>query len=88
MDIYSDLEVQARENLALSDYRRISRSVDEILSENGINGIVKDSEKYRKLCRDLLKTDVRYYEIEQKRAISDYRSTAELHSVTSPDNLR
>ena len=86
MDIFSDLETQAREDLALSDYRRISRSVDEILAENGIHGIEKDSEKYRKLCRDLLKTDVRYYEIEQRRAVGDYQSTAELRSVTSPDN--
>lgn len=86
LDIYSDLEVQAREDLALSDYRRISRSVDEILTENGIHGIEKDSEKYRKLCRDLLKTDVRYYEIEQKRAIGDYQSTVEQSAVKAPDS--
>jgi hypothetical protein len=85
LDTFSDLENEAIEDLTLSDYRRISSYVDEILIENRINEIEKHSEPYKKLCRELLKTNIRYYEIERKRALGNYQSEAELHPVASPE---
>ncbi|GEM_PF-1827290 len=66
------LEGDARENLALSDYREISSHVDEFLRENGIEGVEKGSETYGKLCRELLKVRIRFFEIEQHRVVGDY----------------
>jgi integrase len=75
LESLSFLESDARENLALCDYGRISRYVDDLLRENGIEGIEKDSGPYRKLCRGLLETHVRFLEIEQERTVGDYKSS-------------
>jgi integrase len=87
LETLSLMETESRETLAFCDYEKISKHVDELIIENeaalvaaGINGIAKDSEPYRKLCRDLLKTYVRFFEIEQQRTVGDYGHISETGS--------
>jgi integrase len=82
LEALSFLETDARETLALCDYSRISRYVDELLIEHEISGVTKDSPTYRTLCRELLRTHIRYMETEQRRAVGDYRT--ELSKPSSP----
>ncbi len=74
LDALSYLETDAREELARCDYSRISRYVDELLIEHGIDSVKKDSEAYRMLCRDLLRTHARFLKIEQRRTVGDYET--------------
>jgi integrase len=71
-DSLSYLESYMRENLILNDYRDISPYVDDLLRDHSIDGVVKGSEAYQRLCRELLKVSIRFHEIEQKRIVGDY----------------
>jgi integrase len=77
LDSLSYLETDAREDLALCEYRRVSSYVDDLLAENGIQDIEKDSQTYRNLCRGLLRTHIKFLEIEQRRAVGYYEPSAE-----------
>lgn len=76
LETLSTLEIEARETLALCDYQRVAARVDELLTEHKIEGVTKDSESYRNLCRELLKSYIRFFEIEQRRAVGDYSQEA------------
>lgn len=67
----------ARESLALNDYSEISKHVDELLRQKGLEGVEKGSETYGRLCRELLKVHIRFYEIEQRRLWGDYSDHVE-----------
>jgi integrase len=83
LETLSLMEAESRETLALCDYERMSRHVDELLLEHGIDEVTKGSEPYRKLCRDLLKTYVRFFEIEQQRAVGDYGKEVDRRSAST-----
>jgi hypothetical protein len=72
LDALSFLETDTRQELALSDYSRISRYASDLLEDNKItNGV--DFGTFRTLCRELLKINIRYLlEIQQKRAVENY----------------
>lgn len=72
LEAFSFLESEFREQLALNDYRTISSYADELLSEKNINSVVKESEIYRYLCRELIKIFIKIHEIEQKRLVGNY----------------
>lgn len=75
LEALSSLETDARETLALCDYSRISRYVDDLITEQGLN-VTKDSPAYRTLCRDLLRTHIKFLETEQRRTVGDYETGA------------
>lgn len=75
----SYLEDDARETLSACDYSRISRYVDELITEQGLN-VTKDSPAYRTLCRELLWTHVRYLKTEQRRTVGDYDNEPDIQS--------
>jgi integrase len=83
-DLYDHLEVlsliasQTREELARNEYSRIGRYVDDLLAENGVEGVDRKSETYKTLCRELLKVHVKALEVEEKRAVGDYSGEAEV----------
>jgi len=58
-------------DLALRDYKRVSRYVDDLLQEKGLD-IDRKSDTYRTLCRELLKARILGFQIDQKRAAGDY----------------
>ena len=62
--IKSDL----REELAVNDYEGISSHVDDLLKELNIKPD-KKSENYKKLCRELLKVNIRILDILLKREL-------------------
>ena len=65
--IKSDL----KEELALNDYEGISSHVDDLLKELKVKPD-KKSKNYKKLCRELLKVNIRILDITEKRAVGDY----------------
>ena len=68
----NDNHADFRQALAENDYDIIKGSVDELLSDNNISGVEPRSDTYKRLCRELLKTSIRYNEIESKRTFGDY----------------
>jgi len=73
LEFLSISESELREALALNDYKDISRYVDDLLEENGIN-VDRDSDSYRKLCREMIKTQIKILEVTQRRSVGDYSS--------------
>ena len=60
------------DELNACDYQRAEEMVDDLLEKNGISGLQKDTYSYKKLCRDLLKAEVKLVEIEKKQMLGDY----------------
>lgn len=69
--VYSDI----REDLALCRHHKASNMVDRLLSEHGID-LQKDSESYKRLCRELMIAQVQILETERKRILGDYSDKA------------
>jgi len=69
LDIVKDDMV---DELNACDYQRAEEMVNDLFGENGISGVQKDSYSYKKLCRELLKAEVKLVEIEKKQILGDY----------------
>lgn len=83
LDALSFQETDFREQLALNDYRPISAYADNLIREKGIDGIIKESEVYRYLCRELLKAHINILQVEQKRVVGDYSDSFMSNSKSS-----
>lgn len=73
---YSYVESDYREGLATHDYRRVYNSVDTLLEEQGFQ-VDKKSDSYKKLCREMMKINIRYLQTERKRLFGDYSGDLE-----------
>ena len=88
LDDYDEMlslwQAEAREALATNNYKIMSvpRRVNELLAEKGIK-VDPDSISYRKICRELLKADVQYFQVEQARACGDYSKEEQLPLSTT-----
>lgn len=71
LEALSSLYTDAREDLALNDYRGIQSTADDVLKAEGIT-VNRDALEYRSLCRELLKARVKGLEIEERRSVGDY----------------
>ena len=69
--IKSDL----KEELAVNDYEGISSHVDDLLKELNVKPD-KKSENYKKLCRELLKVNIKILDTVEKRTVGDYSRDA------------
>ena len=66
--IKSDIVV----DLALKNYSDVEKIVADLLKENGVSGIDKNSVTYKKLCRGILKSRLSEIDIEKKQMLGDY----------------
>lgn len=64
-DFLSGLAADSRKDLATNDYKRVRKYADELLEDHNLT-VAKESTSYNKLCREMLKTLVQFYEIEGK----------------------
>ena len=60
------------DELNACDYQRAEKMVNDLFEKNGISGAQKDRYSYKKLCRELLKAEVKLVEIEKKQMLGDY----------------
>lgn len=74
-DLLSGLAADSRRDLATNNYKRVRKYADELLEDHNLT-VAKESSSYNKLCREMLKTLVQFYEIEGKRAFGDYVAEA------------
>ena len=71
LETISFIKSDLKEELALNDYEGISSHVDDLLKELKVKPD-KKSKNYKKLCRELLKVNIRILDITEKRAVGDY----------------
>ncbi len=62
---------ETKEDLAKSDYHDVSGAVEWLLSDNGLD-VNKESENFKRLCREMLKVEVKILEIAKRRDLGDY----------------
>jgi len=71
LETISFIKSDLKEELALNDYEGISSHVDDLLKELKVKPD-KKSKNYKKLCRELLKVNIRILDITEKRTVGDY----------------
>ena len=71
LEAISYIKSNFKEALALNDYEGISSHVDDLLKELKVKPD-KKSKNYKKLCRELLKVNIRILDITEKRTVGDY----------------
>ena len=71
LEAISYIKSDFKEALALNDYEGISSHVDDLLKELKVKPD-KKSKNYKKLCRELLKVNIRILDITEKRTVGDY----------------
>ena len=71
LETISFIKSDLKEELALNDYEGISSHVDDLLKELNVTPD-KKSENYKKLCRELLKVNIRILDTVEKRTVGDY----------------
>ena len=71
LETISFIKSDLKEELALNDYEGISSHVDDLLKELNVTPD-KKSEDYKKLCRELLKVNIRILDNVEKRTVGDY----------------
>jgi integrase len=75
------LAKDTQDQLARNDYGRVKLSTDVLLEENAIK-LDPSSIEYRRVCRELLKTEARLIHIEQQRTQGKYEQPLESEVVT------
>ena len=71
LETISFIKSDLKEELSLNDYQGISPHVDDLLKEHEVK-LDKKSENYKKLCRELLKVNIRILDTVEKRTVGDY----------------
>ena len=75
LETISFIKSDLKEELAVNDYEGISSHVDDLLKELNVKPD-KTSENYKKLCRELLKVNIKILDTVEKRTVGDYSSDA------------
>jgi len=70
VDTLDDVKNDIMEYLGTGDYRSVEDRVERLLGKNGINGVEKGSTAQVKLCRAMLRADLRSIETEKKQLSS------------------
>lgn len=63
---YVSLRFDAQEELAKSDCHNVTEQVDDLIADHGLI-VNRDSETYKKLCREMLKVNIKIPEIAERR---------------------
>ena len=83
-----DIKQEIVEYLGTLDYRTVESIVDDLLKENGIENIDKSSVSYQKLCRGILKAQLKGIDIEKKQMGGDYSDDEDVGSpIPSKKNV-
>ena len=75
LETISFIKSDLKEELAVNDYEGISSHVDDLLKELNVKPD-KKSENYKKLCRELLKVNIKILDTVEKRTVGDYSRDA------------
>ncbi|MCG6973888.1 MAG: hypothetical protein LJE66_12150, partial [Desulfobacterales bacterium] len=67
-----DIKQEIIEYLGTLDYRTVESIVDDLLKENGIDNIDRSSVSYQKLCRGILKAQLKGIDIEKRQMRGEY----------------
>ncbi|MDB4442264.1 tyrosine-type recombinase/integrase [bacterium] len=68
-DFYKERTVEL---LGVGDYRPVENQVANLLKDHGVHHIEKGSESYIKLCREIIKADLKLLDVEKKHLQGDY----------------
>jgi hypothetical protein len=79
--VWDYLAKDTQDQLAHNDYGRVKLSTDVLLEENAIQ-LDTSSIEYRRVCRELLKTEARLIHIEQQRTQGKYDQPLESEAVS------
>jgi hypothetical protein len=69
LDFYKESTVEL---LGVGDYRPVEKRVADLLKDQGIDQIEKDSESYIKLCREIYRADLKLLDVEKRHLQGDY----------------
>jgi len=78
LDFYKE---RTAEFLGMGDYSSSTDKVVGMLEKNGVDQTEKDSVPYIKLCRELLKADLKLLDVEKRRLTGDYSYQNELSDL-------
>jgi len=87
LEARSFIKSDLKEELALNDYEGISSHVDDLLKELKVKPD-KKSKNYKKLCRELLKVNIRILDITEKRAVGDYSDQFSSSTFSNSSNTK
>lgn len=68
------------EYLGIRDYRTVESIVDDLFKENGVENIDKSSVSYQKLCRGILRAQLKGIDIEKKQMLGNYEDEIDIGS--------
>jgi len=71
LDINASFLSETKEQLAKSDYHDVSEPAEWLLADNGLN-VNRESESFKRLCREMLKVEVKILGIAKHRDLGDY----------------
>jgi integrase len=72
IDTLGEIKQDIIVDLGVRDYSTVVSIVDDLFKENGIENIDKSSITYQKLCRGILRAQLKGIDIEKKQMLGDY----------------
>jgi integrase len=78
LDFYKESTVEL---LGVGDYRPVEKRVADLLKDQGIDQIEKDSESYIKLCREIYRADLKLLDVEKRHLQGDYSYQKDLPEI-------
>ncbi len=83
LETISFIKSDLREELSLNDYQGITPHVDDFLKDNKVK-LDKKSKSYTKLCRELLKVNIKILDTVEKRTVGDYSDEFSISTPNKP----
>jgi integrase len=77
IDMLDDIRDDIIGYLGIGDYSTVEENVADLLGKNGVDGIEKGSPAYIKLCRGVLRAQLKGIELEKKHMSGDFSGTLE-----------
>ena len=88
IDTLDEAKQDIIEGLGTRDYRTVERIVDDLFKENGIENIDKSSVSYQKLCRGILRAQLKGIDIEKKQMLGGYSGEIDTGSTNALQNIQ
>ncbi len=71
LSLNSSFLYETKEQLSKSDYHDVSEAVEWLLTDNDLD-VNRESESFKRLCREMLKVEVKILDIAKHRDLGDY----------------
>ena len=72
-------------NLQAGDYESVEKDADQLLTENGVTKIDRESQSYRKLCAGLIRSEIKGCEYQKKQLNGEFNDDLERQVFGSSD---